>query len=111
MLASGGSYEFTATTLDAALEQILMQKYVCLAHFNNIEAWFEHNRTGYPKISPVLAKVDTYVAGQFTSPVDNKLGENRFPKRLYYTDSEVSSNPNTPLQINDITIKVWWDKN
>lgn len=111
LLAAGGSYEFTATTLDAALEQILMQKYVCLAHFNNIEAWFEHNRTGYPKISTVAAKEDTYVAGEFTSPVDNKLGDNRFPKRLYYTDSEVSSNPNTPEQINDITIKVWWDKN
>ncbi|WP_289529044.1 SusD/RagB family nutrient-binding outer membrane lipoprotein [Labilibaculum sp. K2S] len=111
LLASGGSYEFTATNLTDALEQIMMQKYVCLAHFNNIEAWFEHNRTGYPKISPVPAKDATYVPGEFTSPVDNKLGDGRFPHRLYYTDSEVSSNPNTPEQINDITIKVWWDNN
>ena len=108
----GGKYEFTATTLDLALEQIIMQKYVCLAHFNNIESWFEQNRTGYPKISAVPASdEDNYVPGEFTSPVDNKLGDGKFPNRLYYPEDEVSSNPNTPEQINDITIKVWWDKN
>lgn len=110
---TGDPYEFTATDLDQAIEQIMMQKWVCLAHYNNIEAWIEQTRTGIPKISPVLyADEDGYVPGDWTSPVDNRLGNGRFPKRMYWPETEVSSNPNTPTQIADMAaVGVWWDQN
>ena len=108
---AGGTYEFTATTTEEAIEQIIMQKWVCLAQFNNIEAWIEQSRTGYPQISPVLANDASYVPGEWTSPVDNKLGADRFPHRIYYPNAEVISNSNTPTQITDMAVKVWWDLN
>jgi len=107
----GGTYEFTATTETDAVEQIIMQKWICLAHYNNIEAWFEQSRTGYPVISDVLADETSYTPGEWTSPVDNLLGTGRFPHRLYYPDDEVTSNTNTPTQITDMAVKVWWDLN
>jgi hypothetical protein len=108
----GGSYEWTATTLDQAIEQIIMQKYICLAQFNNIEAWVEQNRTGYPRISAVLGNDVAYVPGEFTSPVDNILGDDRFPTRFYTPESEITSNANVPAQVTDMAAaKVWWDLN
>ncbi|MCB2196778.1 MAG: SusD/RagB family nutrient-binding outer membrane lipoprotein [Bacteroidetes bacterium] len=108
---AGGVYEFTATTEQDAIEQIGMQKWICLAHYNNIEAWIEQSRTGYPEISTVLANDPSYTPGEWTSPVDNLLGANRFPHRLYYPSTEVTSNSNTPTQITDMAVKVWWDLN
>lgn len=108
----GDSYEFTAATTEAAIEQIIYQKWVCLAHYNNIEAWVEQTRTGYPRISAVYAKDLSYVPGEWTSPVTNALGNGFFPKRMYYPEVEVSSNPNTPTQIaNMAAVGVWWDQN
>lgn len=112
LFGPGAPYEFPAApTLADALQAIMMQKWVCLAHSNNIEAWIEQSRTGIPEISDVYGKDSTYVVGEWTSPVDNKLGKGRFPHRLYYPEAEVSSNPNTPTQITDIASKVWWDLN
>lgn len=107
----GGTYEFTATDLNTAIEQIMMQKWVCLAHYNNLEAWIEQSRTGFPEISAVYADDPTYVPGMWTSPVDNKLGVGRFPSRLFYPDNEITSNTNAPAQIVDMTVNVWWDLN
>jgi len=109
---AGGFYEFTATTTEEAIEQIIYQKWVCLAHYNNIEAWIEQNRTGYPRISSVLADDASYVPGEWTSPIINALGDGNFPKRMYWPETEVSSNPNTPTQINNLySAGVWWDQN
>jgi len=109
--SAGGSMEFTATTLDEAIEQIIMQKWVCLAHFNPLESWFEQSRTGYPNISNVPADDAAYVLGEWTSPLDNLLGDGNFPHRFYFPDAEVTSNNNTPSQIPNVSVKVWWDQN
>ena len=72
-----------------------------------IEAFFERNRTGYPKTSPVYSTNAAYVPGQIVyskSGITNGL----FPKRLIWPDLETSRNANAPAD-EPLTSKVWWD--
>ncbi len=106
-IASGGAYEYPSGSLSQNLEAIIVQKWVSFAygvHF--IEAWFERNRTGLPKTSPVYSTDPSYVPGEFVIPTNSVLG-NQFPKRLVFPDAEISTNPNTPTLV-PITTPVWW---
>ncbi|MEQ6119482.1 SusD/RagB family nutrient-binding outer membrane lipoprotein [Reichenbachiella sp. MALMAid0571] len=72
-----------------SLEHIINQKYISFWMFQSIEAYNDYRRTGIPQM--------------------NDPGGTPF--RLAYPPSEVSRNPNTPSNINDITIyeiPVWW---
>lgn len=84
-----------AGTLEQKIRAIIFQKWTSMCGSQNMEAWTEWRRTGYPDIFTVSA----------TSNIGNK-----FPVRLLYPDSEVTSNPNTPAQ-KTVTDKVWWDVN
>jgi Starch-binding associating with outer membrane len=84
-----------AGTAEQKIRAIILQKWVSLDGTENVEAWTEWRRTGYPDIFTISATA-------------NNGG--KFPARLLYPDSEVTSNPNTPPQKN-ITDKVWWDVN
>ncbi|KIC93208.1 SusD/RagB family nutrient-binding outer membrane lipoprotein [Flavihumibacter solisilvae] len=77
------------------IRSIITQKWVSFTGSQNVEAWSEWRRTGYP---------DFFVISK-TSSIGNS-----FPVRLLYGDSEVSRNPNTPPQ-KRVTDKVWWDVN
>jgi hypothetical protein len=111
-IAPGGDYEYPSGSTDQNIEAIIVQKWVSYAygvHF--IEAWFERNRTGFPRTSPVYSSDPSYIpdhAGQFVVPTNSVLG-NQFPKRLVFPDVEISTNPNTPTLI-PITTPVWWGK-
>ena len=76
-------------------DAIITQKWTSMNGTQNVEAWTEWRRTGYPDI--------------FTISRASNIG-NVFPVRLLYPDTEISRNPNTPPQ-KAITDKVWWDVN
>ncbi|HEY1032601.1 MAG TPA: SusD/RagB family nutrient-binding outer membrane lipoprotein [Flavipsychrobacter sp.] len=61
----------------------------------NIEAWTEWRRTGYPDF--------------FTLSRNSRIGS-QFPQRLPYPEAEVTRNLNFPGQ-KPMTEKVWWDAN
>jgi hypothetical protein len=84
-----------AGTAEQKIRAIMFQKWVAMCGTQNLEAWTEWRRTGYPDI--------------FTVSLTSNIGA-RFPVRILYPDSEVTSNPKTPPQ-KTITDKVWWDVN
>ncbi|HEY4936220.1 MAG TPA: SusD/RagB family nutrient-binding outer membrane lipoprotein, partial [Puia sp.] len=108
-IAPGGAYEYpTAGLLEDKINAIITQKWASLPGSHSLEAWFERNRTGYPKTSPVYSNVNGYVAGQFVVSATSVIG-NAFPKRIVFPDNERSRNVNTPAQV-PITTPVWWGK-
>lgn len=105
-----GAYAFPASGTEAdKLTKIFTQKWAALAGSKQgLEAYFEHNRTDVPAISPVRSSAATYVPGQFTYPIEG-VTSGKFAKRLLFVESERTRNTNTPPQ-QDITVKVWWDQ-
>jgi Starch-binding associating with outer membrane len=107
-IAPGGAYAYPAGTTAQNIEAILVQKWTSFAygvHF--IEGWFERNRTGFPKSSPVYSTDPSWVPGEFVVSKNSVLGAGQYPKRLVFPDAEISTNPNTPAQV-PITSPVWW---
>jgi hypothetical protein len=113
-LAPGGVYEFPAGgSEEDKLEAIIMAKWAAFAGSQCVEAFFETNRTGYPKVSSVAPWVggtynSNYVGGMLTYSLEGTTN-GLFPKRLIYPQDEVNLNSNYPGQTN-VTDKVWWDK-
>lgn len=111
---ASGMGDWTKTTTDEAkLKLISTQKWVALCMINNIEGWIELRRTGYPAFSSKSAEViykdpTVYTAGELIIPMVNGLG-NGVVKRLYYPQTAVNLNQNTPAQV-ELTDKIWWDK-
>jgi len=71
------------------LEHIIKQKNISFWMFQSIEAYNDQRRTGIPQMNDPRGT----------------------PLRLPYPTSEISRNPNTPSNINDVTIyeiPVWW---
>jgi hypothetical protein len=107
-ISAGGGYEYPSTgTFEQKLETIITQKWIASFPGNGFEAFFETNRTGYPKTSAVYQDNPGYIAGQI---VYSKAGSTNglFPKRLVYPVSERNANPNTPILV-PITTKIWWN--
>jgi hypothetical protein len=110
-VAPGGEYEFPAAgNEDEKLEAIMVQKWASLAYGTHaLEAFFERNRTGYPKTSAVYSTSASYIPGQFVYSPNGVTGAGAFPKRLVFPDVERSRNRNTPAEV-PITTPVWWAK-
>jgi hypothetical protein len=107
-LAAGGGYEYpSAGTFDQKLEAIITQKWIASFPGNGFEAFFETNRTGYPKTSAVYQTSLAYIPGQI---VYSKAGitNGLFPKRIPYPLSERNANTNAPALV-PITTKIWWN--
>lgn len=71
------------------LDHIIQQKNISFWMFQSLEAYNDFRRTGIPQMNDPRGT----------------------PLRLPYPPSEVSRNPNTPANINDVTIyeiPVWW---
>lgn len=103
-----GAYAYpTAGTFDQKLEAIIVQKWIASFPGNGFEAFFETNRTGYPRTSAVPQSSGSYVSGQLAYSVEGSTA-NLFPKRIVYPLSERNANPNTPALV-PITTPVWWD--
>ena len=113
LIGVGGVYAYpTAAPLEGKIEAIIVQKWASLFGSHALEAFFEQNRTGYPKISPVYSKDPSYAttyAGQLVYSVNGVTGAGNFPRRFVFPDVEKSRNSNTPAEV-PITTKVWWGK-
>lgn len=96
-----------AGTFDNKLEAIITQKWIASFPGNGFEAFFETNRTGYPRTSAVPQSNPGYLPGQLAYAVNGFTG-GLFPKRIVYPLSERNANPNTPALV-PITTPVWWD--
>ena len=93
--------------LEIFIKAIIIQKWVSLAGIQDLETFFETNRTHYPEISEVSPDDENYIPGEFTVSVNN-VTSGRFPKRLIFPESEISGNPYTP-EIKPVWEKIWWD--
>jgi hypothetical protein len=110
-IAPGGPYAYPAAgTLDQKIEAISTQKWASFPYgVEFIEGYFERQRTGFPKTSPVYSTDPSYVPGQFVVSKNSVLPAGQLPRRLLFPDAEVSRNTNTPSQV-PTTTPVWWAK-
>lgn len=105
-IASGGKYEYPSGTQDDNLKFIMTQKWLSGYPANGFEAFFDQNRTGYPKISDVEQSDSEYVAGELAYSIEGTTG-GLFPKRIVYPDIVKTRNRNTPT-LEKITTPIWW---
>lgn len=81
------------TTTSDPLEAIITQKWIATNGITAEQSWFDYSRTGFPDGLPI---------SQLASTPDR-------PVRLYYPDSEISSNgANVPTQPDAFTAKIFW---
>ena len=107
-LAPGGKYAYPESgDFEQKLEAIITQKWASMPGSHALEAFFERNRTNYPKTSPVYSTDPSYVPGEFVYPKKG-VTSGLFAKRLIWPDVEVSKNPNAPTE-EPVTKEVWWD--
>lgn len=103
------AYQTNGRNLEQRIEQIITQKWASLFGSHALEAFFEQNRTGYPRLSPVFSTDPAYVPGQIVYTPNGVTGDGNFPRRFVFPDNEKSRNSNTPTQV-PIYTKVWWGK-
>lgn len=107
-IGTAARYAYPASgNFEQKLEAIIVQKWSSMPNSHALEAYFERNRTGYPRTSPVYSTDAAYVPGQFVYP-KNAVTGGKFAKRLILPDTERSKNANAPVD-KTISDKVWWD--
>lgn len=113
-IAGIGKYGYfnTSASEESLLEQIIIQKWIALANIGGPEAFFEHNRTKYPreygKVDINYFTADTM--GYFIVSCSGILPENNpYPRRLIFPSTELSKNPANAPDIKPIYTPVWWD--
>jgi hypothetical protein len=107
-IAPGGEYEYPSGSLEEKIQAISTQKWAACAYgVHYLEGFFEKNRTGYPKTSPVYSTDASYVPGEFVTSKNSVLGPGQLPKRLVFPLLETQANPNAPALV-PITTPVWW---
>jgi len=99
----------TGAAFETKLEAIITQKWASLVGSHGLEAFFEQNRTGYPRISPVYSTDAAYVPGQIVFTPNAITGAGNFPRRYVFPNDERSRNTNTPAEV-PVYTKVWWGK-
>jgi hypothetical protein len=108
-IAAGGAYAYPAGgSLEEKIRAISTQKWISFFGSHALEGFFEKNRTGYPRTSPVYSTDPSYVPGEFVIS-RNAVTNGQLPKRLVFPDVERQRNNNTPAEV-PITTPVWWAK-
>jgi hypothetical protein len=104
-----GDYAYpTAGTLDEKIEAISTQKWISYGYgVHYIEGFFEKQRTGYPKTSPVYSTDPGYIPGQWVISKNSVLSGGQLPRRLVFPDVEKNRNSSTPAIV-PIQTGVWW---
>lgn len=95
MVQTGVVYPVAGSATEQ-LKSIMTMKWASLCGTQNIEAWADQRRTGYPDFFVVSAA--------------SLYGTTILPERLLYPSTEVTRNGNFPGQ-KLIYNKVWWDVN
>jgi len=107
-IAAGGAYAYPAGSQEQQIEAIITQKWISFGYgVHYIEGYFERNRTGYPKTSPVYSTDPSYIPGQFVVSKNTVLPAGAFPKRILIPNEERTGNANTPASV-PLTTPVWW---
>lgn len=78
------------------IERIISQKWIALMGINNIRAWNDYRRVGFPKFPNSASAINS----------------STYPLRFMYPESEINTNnDNVKLEgdVNILTAKVWWD--
>ena len=105
---TSGVYAFDPSAdMETNLETIIVQKWAALANINNIEAWIETIRTGYPLITDEAAP--PYELGRRIISLGSILPGDQIPMSLFYPSTEVQQNPNLN-QKPDLLQDVWWNQ-
>jgi Starch-binding associating with outer membrane len=105
-IAPGGAYEYPGGTQATNLEAIMTQKWISGFPGNGFEGFFDQNRTGFPKISPVPQSNPGYIPGQLAYSVEGTTG-GLFPKRIVYPNTVRTTN-RYAADLEVITEPVWW---
>lgn len=109
LTADGGVYDFNDSgSFDVQLKQIINQKWAALANVNNIEAWIETRRTGYPELT--TDENPAYEDGRRIVSLASVLPGEQIPASIYYPDNEVQRNSNLTQKPN-LLQEVWWNQN
>jgi hypothetical protein len=104
---SGGYGEFVASTVDAAIEQIAMQKWVSYCKLQHTEAFLERNRVRYPAVNTIDIGQDrqeawlNFPVGNFTISVAGRAKlSGKLPVSTYpiYPNAVVTRNTTNPQQ-------------
>jgi hypothetical protein len=116
MAGSNVSWD-AATTQEAQLKLIYMQKWTAFFYTDHMEAWSEIRRTGVPELSPytgkdIYEKKVNYEAGDLIVPTLNSLEGGGLVKRVYYSYSSIQYNQTLPPadELPDPSVPVFWDK-
>jgi len=103
-----GAYLYPVTTLADKIEAISTQKWISYGYgVEYLEGFFEKQRTGFPKTSPVYSNNAAYVPGQWVISKNTVLAAGLLPRRLVFPDVEKNRNSNTPAIV-PIQTGVWW---
>ena len=102
----GGAYEWMAGgSTEDHIKQIATQKWAAMANSQNLEAFFEINRLGYPEYK-TLANAQP---GDLVYSLASVLPPGQTPQRLLFADVSKSRNPNVPAQSSgDVAKPIWW---
>lgn len=108
MLAGPYSFPAEGSSVEAFMLRIHTEKWIALSGIQNLEVFFEQNRTGIPKRSTVTAADANYKPGEWTVSVNNVTSA-KFPRRLVFPESEYSGNRNTPTK-KEVWELIWWQQ-
>lgn len=103
----GGEYAYnTSGSQEDRKEQIATQKWVAMTSIQNLEAFFEINRTGYPE----YVEFSNFTPGNLIYSIASVLPAGQTPRRLLFPDISRSRNSNVPPQpAGGLAAPVWWD--
>jgi len=110
MYSPGGVYEYKSTgNVENDVKQIALQKWISLCNTQNLEAFFELNRTHIPAYS-TNAKGTPGGIGELTISYNSVLATGETPRRLLFPDVERARNNKFPGQpAKGLATKIWWD--
>jgi hypothetical protein len=102
---------YTAAATDRQLELIMTEKWI--SQFGcNVDTWTDYRRTGYPIVFNPLDPTQA-PGGQVISPADGFVIPvtltNPIPWTVVWPTSDLSINPNAPVQKDPSTFKVFYD--
>src|SRR5690606_11370812 len=97
------------TTDEERLEAIVTQQYIAYNMIQGHQAWFEYQRTGYPRNVMPNTLANNKVC--FSSFVSEATAADKLPTRVLYPESEFSYNSgNVPTGVDKYTSKIFWAK-
>lgn len=116
-VATGGAYEFNATSTATMLNSILMQKWVSSTRTDAWNAFFDICRTGIPALGTqtvtdltnIANQNPNYVVGTLAPSLGSVLLAGQYPHRFLFPKTSSDNNPNAPAII-PIYQKMWWHK-